>query len=177
MRHRGRQLPYDRERKVRTREHVIADLSYNFLERKVLQRGHWLDAPNNDYGVDAIMFHHNDRGEIENGEVRFQLKATEHLPEGDAEFVPRQIDMKDLRYWYFEPYPFVLMLYEATRSIGLWLHIQNYVDKNPQIMDSGADSVTLRIPSSNKLTLNTIDRFRRLSLQTVASFQKRKSSE
>lgn len=119
------------------------------------------------------MFHHNDRGEIENGEVRFQLKATEHLPEGDAEFVPRQIDMKDLRYWYFEPYPFILMLDEATRNIGLWLHIQNYVAMNPQIMDSGADSVTLRIPSSNKLTLNTIDRFRRLSLQTVASFQKR----
>jgi len=55
------------------------------------------------------------------------------------------IDMKDLRYWYFEPYPFVLMLYEATRNIGLWLHIQNYVDMNSQIMDSGADTVTLRI--------------------------------
>ncbi|MEO8497219.1 MAG: hypothetical protein ABI614_19275, partial [Planctomycetota bacterium] len=49
MRHRGQQLPYDPKRKVRTFEHVIADLSYNFLEYKVLQRGHWLDAPRNDY--------------------------------------------------------------------------------------------------------------------------------
>ncbi len=75
MRYRGQQLPYEPERKLRTREHVIADLSYNFLERKVLQRGHWLDAPRNDYGIDATMFHHNVRGKVENGEVRFQLKA------------------------------------------------------------------------------------------------------
>ena len=173
MRHRGQQPPYDRKRKVRTREHVIADLSYNFLERKVLQRGHWLDAPYNDYGVDAIMFHHNESGEIENGEVRFQLKATEHLPQDDSKFVTRKIEMKDLRYWYFEPYPFVLVLYDAARNIGLWLHIQEFVEKHPQIMESNADTVTLRIPLSNKLTLTTIDRLRRLSLQTVSSFGKR----
>lgn len=173
MRHRGQQLPYDRQRKIRTREHVLADLSYNFLERKVLQRGHWLDAPNNDYGVDAIMFHHDAKGGIENGEVRFQLKATEHLPEQHSEFVSRQVDMKDLRYWYFEPYPFVLVYYEATRNMGLWLHIQDYVSKNPQIMDSSASSVTLRVPSSNRVTLITIDRLRLLSLETVAAFRKR----
>lgn len=79
MRYRGQQPPYDPQRKIRTVEHVIADLSYNFLERKVLQRGHWLDAPRNDYGIDAAMFHHNERGEVENGEVRFQLKATSKL--------------------------------------------------------------------------------------------------
>ena len=45
MRYRGQQLPYDPQRKVRAREHITADLSYNFLEWKVLQRGHWLDAP------------------------------------------------------------------------------------------------------------------------------------
>ena len=55
MRYRGQQMPYDPQRKVRTREHVTADLSYNFLEWKVLQRGHWLDAPRNDYGIDATM--------------------------------------------------------------------------------------------------------------------------
>ena len=77
MRHRGQQLPYDPKRKVRTPEHVVADLSYNFLERKVLERGHWLDAPRNDYGIDATMFHHNERGEVENGEVRFQTQGNE----------------------------------------------------------------------------------------------------
>ncbi len=40
----------------------------NYLERKVLQRGHWIDAPRNDYGIDATMFHHNENGEFENDE-------------------------------------------------------------------------------------------------------------
>lgn len=175
MRHRGQQLPYDRERKIRTHEHVIADLSYNFLERKVLQRGHWLDAPNNDYGVDAIMFHHNEQGEIENGEVRFQMKASEHLRLSDSGFVSRRIELKDLRYWYFEPYPFVLMLYEAARNTGYWIHIQDYVDQNPQIMDSGKETTMIRIPLKNKLTVTTIDRLRQLSLKTVESFRNPKT--
>ncbi len=54
---------------------VLEDLSENFLERKVLKRGHVLQRPKRDYGVDVTMFHYADNGEIENGEIRFQLKA------------------------------------------------------------------------------------------------------
>ncbi|TWU37523.1 hypothetical protein Q31b_43110 [Novipirellula aureliae] len=94
MRNRGQQVPYDPERKVRTTEHIIADLSYNFLEHKVLQRGHWLDAPQNDYGIDATMFHHNERGEIENGEVRFQLKASNQIHiSKDKKWISQRVEM------------------------------------------------------------------------------------
>jgi hypothetical protein len=100
MRIRGLNSPYDPQRKVRTDEHVMADLSYNFLERKVLQRGHWLDAPRNDYGIDATMFHHNSRGEIENGEVRFQLKSTHKAAwTGDGKSLLQRASTKDIRYW------------------------------------------------------------------------------
>ncbi len=66
-------------RKRRTREHIIEDLSENYLERLVLNSGHLLRRPSRDYGVDVTMFHFADSGELENGEVRFQLKATDHL--------------------------------------------------------------------------------------------------
>lgn len=168
MRHRGQQLPYDPERKVRTQEHVIADLSYNFLERKVLERGHWLDAPRNDYGIDATMFHHNERGEVENGEVRFQLKATSKLKASKARnWISQRVSTRDLRYWYFELFPVVIVLYEADRNRAFWLHIQDYIDSNPALMESEADTITLRIPIRNKLSLHAIDRFRQLSLQCV----------
>ncbi len=62
-------------RKRRTFEHVLEDLSENHLERKVLMKGHVLRRPRRDYGVDVTMFHYANSGEIENGEVRFQLKA------------------------------------------------------------------------------------------------------
>jgi hypothetical protein len=172
MRHRGQQLPYDPERKVRTPEHVIADLSYNFLERKVLQRGHWLDSPRNDYGIDATMFHHDQRGEVENGEVRFQLKATSKLRVSrGGEWISQAIDVRDVRYWYFEPYPVIVVVYDAIRSRGFWLHVQDFVDRNPELMDSTKKSVTLRIPTQNTVSVRAVDQFRKLSLQTVAEFR------
>lgn len=172
MRCRGQQLPYDPERKVRTREHVIADLSYNFLERKVLQRGHWLDSPRNDYGIDATMFHHNHGGEVENGEVRFQLKATSKLGiSRDGKWISQAVEIRDVRYWYFEPYPVIIVLYDADRNRAFWLHVQDFVDRNPTLMESGTESVTLRIPIRNAVNLRAIDRFRKLSLETVAGFR------
>ena len=67
------------QRKRRTREHVIADLAENHLERKVLLRGHLLRSPVRDYAVDVTMFHFAENGEVENGEIRFQLKSTDNL--------------------------------------------------------------------------------------------------
>jgi hypothetical protein len=168
MRHRGQQLPYDPERKVRTPEHVAADLGYNFLERKVLERGHWLDAPRNDYGIDATMFHHNERGEVENGEVRFQLKATSKLKlSRDGTWISQRVETRDLRYWYFELFPVLIIVYEAQKDRAFWLHIQDYVDSHPALMESDADTTTLRVSTRNKLSLRAIDRFRKLSLECV----------
>lgn len=172
MRYRGQQLPYDPQRKLRTQEHVIADLSYNFLERKVLQRGHWLDAPRNDYGIDATMFHHNVRGEVENGEVRFQLKARGRIENSsEAKWISQRTDIKDLRYWYFEPYPVIIVVYDASRVCAFWLHVQDYVDRQRTLMDTEARTITLRVPTRNKLNLPAIDYFRQLSLDTVARFR------
>ena len=169
MRYRGQQMPYDPQRKVRTREHVTADLSYNFLEWKVLQRGHWLDAPRNDYGIDATMFHHNERGEVENGEVRFQLKAASKLRTSrDGTLISLRVEMKDLRYWYFELFPVVIVVYHVEKHRGFWLHIQEYVNQDPGVMESDASTVTLHIPIRHKLDVRAIARFRELSLRCVA---------
>jgi hypothetical protein len=148
---------------------VIADLSYNFLERKVLLRGHWLDSPRNDYGVDAIMFHHGPNGEVENGEVRFQLKATdrlETLAAGDQ--IGQRVSTQDLRYWYFESYPLILIVFDAIRNRAFWLDVQSYLERRPEGLESASERVTLHVPLRNMLTLRSIDTFRELSLQVVA---------
>lgn len=173
MRHRGQQLPYDADRKVRTPEHVIADLSYNFLERKVLERGHWLDAPRNDYGIDATMFHHDQQGRVENGEVRFQLKAVHVLKVSrDGAWIPQRVESRDMRYWNFELFPVVIVVYDAGKNCAYWLHLQEYVDHHRALMESDADRVTLRIPIRNRLNSRAIDHFRRLSLECVARRRK-----
>src|SRR5229473_6404548 len=100
-----------REKKRRTRNHVIEELSLNFLERQVLGRSHQLHrAAQREYGWDATMFHFSDEGFIENGEIRFQLKATDHLRFVDnGKSVSIEIELRDLRLWMWEAYPFVLI--------------------------------------------------------------------
>ena len=58
----------------------------------------------------------------------------------------------------------------GTRNV---LHVQEYADRHPELMESDAESITLRIPTHNRLNLHTIDRLRRLSLASVARFLNR----
>jgi hypothetical protein len=155
-------------RKRRTREHVIEDLSENHLERRVLLKGHLLRRPERDYGVDVTMFHFADEGEIENGEVRFQLKATERLQViKKGKVISFPINTGDLHYWALEIHPFILVVFDASKDRAFWLHIQEYVAENPERVDPEKETVNVHIPMSNKLTVRSIDYFRKLSLQIV----------
>lgn len=150
-------------RKRRTREHVIEEMGVNFLERQVLRRGHQLQRPSlREYGWDAVMFHFSDDGQIETGEVRFQVKATDHL-DVHANGIRCRLKAADIRYWYWETCPFILVLYDAARDRGYWLDIQDYTEQHPQILTSQSKTVTTWVPEQNKVTLAAIDQWRRLS--------------
>ena len=58
---------------------------------------------------DAAMFHFSPDGQIENGEVRFQIKATNHLNIAD-DIIRRRVEIADLHYWYWDEFPFVLIV-------------------------------------------------------------------
>lgn len=67
----------------RTRAHRIADLSVHHLEGFVLRQGHTLEIYRNDYGYDVALYTYayddEGDGEIEPGEIKNQLKATDSL--------------------------------------------------------------------------------------------------
>jgi hypothetical protein len=67
------------ERKQRTRAHVIADLSVNYVERLVLKCGYLVQRPNPDYGFDLRLETFNDQGEFEVEYASLQLKATDNM--------------------------------------------------------------------------------------------------
>src|SRR5437660_9013754 len=91
-------------RKRRTREHVIADLSVNHVERFVLRCGWTVQRTTHDYGVDLTMETYNSVGEPESGRVLFQLKATDKLRVRDkGQLVAVQIEWRDIRSWCSEP--------------------------------------------------------------------------
>jgi hypothetical protein len=105
-------------------------------------------------------------GEIENGEVRFQLKATDQLDEeGEFALCPA-IETRHLHYWYWEAQrlPFVLVLYDAARHRGYWVDIRRHIDEVLTGLDPDQKTTTIRIPRSNTISVKSIDQFRAMSL-------------
>lgn len=152
------------KRKRRTREH-IAEMSVNCLERQVLRRGHQLlRMPQPEYGVDAIMLHFAKTGEVEDGQLFFQLKATDSLKFVDkGRSIPVTVEVAHLNHWYWvKHHPVILVIYDAKKSRAFWLDVQAYVDEHE--LNPTTKSVTLRIPRNNTLSVRAIDAFRVLSL-------------
>jgi hypothetical protein len=153
-------------KKRRTREHVLEELSFNYLERFVLALGHQLARPEKrEYGHDATMFYYSQTGEKEKGEVRFQLKGTDrlHLLE-DGRTASFRVETAHLLDWVDQVYPFVLVVYDATREIAYWLHMQPYLTKNRRLLDPERKTRTIHLPTSNVVDSVAIETLRELGL-------------
>jgi hypothetical protein len=150
-------------RKRRTREHVIADLSINYVEKRVLQCGWTVQRINPDYGFDLFMTTFDQRGEIENGDVRFQVKATDSIkrlsgPSGPDAIAVR-VEWRDVIFWLNERMPVILVIYDAQADRAWWIHL------NPSLREDGRTekgaTLTIRIPLANRLNTSAVRRFRK----------------
>jgi hypothetical protein len=113
-------------RKQRTREHVIADLSVNFVERFFLRGGHTVQRTTFDYGHDLFVQTFTENGEVEEGYLLVQLKATD-MPRfvADGRFVTVTVERSDAEFWSEDPAPVFLMLYDAGNEMAYWADMQN----------------------------------------------------
>jgi hypothetical protein len=155
--------PY--EGKLRTREHIIADLSVNYVERQILLCGFVANRIEKDYGIDLLMYTFTKKGELENGDVRFQLKATDkmQLLKGGKSIVVRA-EVADLKWWKAENMPVILVLYHATKDRAYWLYIQQYLEKNKVALDvlpAKQSHLSIHIPVSNRLGKRAIAKIRK----------------
>jgi Domain of unknown function (DUF4365) len=98
----------------RTRQHIIASLSRNYVERFILAEGHTAERRFDDYGYDLFVDSYDEDGYVENDVIRIQLKATDRLEKmrrGDS--VGIDIDMRHYELWSYELMPVFLSLYDA----------------------------------------------------------------
>ncbi len=159
------------ERKLRTRQHVLADLSVNFVERQVLLRSFAVNRMDSDYGIDLLMLTYEEDGAVESGHVLFQVKATDSpklIQAGRS--IACRIEVADLKAWQDEWMPVILVLYDGQRDKAYWLYVQQYLnDKNVAGEDLLAeqDRLTVRIPRRNRLDRKAIERFRQFRNQHV----------
>lgn len=162
-------MPNNTLRKRRTREHVIADLAVNYVERLILMCGHTMHRVVHDYGLDATIRTYSPKGEVESGAVWLQIKATDHVQWlRSKQSIRMRSHRKDLLSWIREPNPVVLVVYDAKKDRAYWLHIQHEMEGGRlfELARKGA-SVTLQIPMSQTLDLKSVRYFREVDVRLV----------
>jgi hypothetical protein len=150
--------PLPAPRKRRTRGHVIASQSVNYVERLLIDEGHTAQRVENDYGNDLILFTYDGFGYAEPGYVFLQLKATESIRAGSGGRDFRlSIRIEDYNLWRDEPMPVFLVLYDAAKRKAYWLYLQQYFEEDrAREPRAGARSVWLRVPAANRMSRRTI---------------------
>jgi hypothetical protein len=149
------------KKKRRTREHVIADLSVNHVERHALLCGGSVERIAHDYGIDLLIATYDREGERENGAIRLQVKATDHpqIVSGGQSIVVR-IDAKDFRHWLLEPMPVILVIYDARTDVAHWLYVQAHFEtlREPDL-DKEEGRLTIHIPRENVINQASFGKF------------------
>lgn len=161
-------------RKRRTREHVIADLSVNHVERQALLCGFSVERRVHDYGVDLVLLTYTDQGVEESGEILLQVKSTESASTvAKGRFVSVRIERAHLRAWLAEPMPVILVVYDVSRDRAYWLYVQGAFSGGRRFKAAtGSKRVSMRIPATQVLDPNAIARFRDFKAAIVAQFER-----
>ena len=140
--------PNPGRRKTRTRQHVIADLGVNHVERQILLAGYTAERIYYDYGLDLWVSTFGDTGEVENGQIGVQVKATDNVAFSlDRTTIALRVSVADLNYWMFEREMVVLALYDANGDVAYWLDVQAHAPDD----DGVGQTVTLHIPVGNRI--------------------------
>lgn len=72
-------MAYKAKRKRRVRKHIIADLSLHYVAYRVVKCGFTIEPTSHDYGYDCSIVTYRNNGEVENGSIFIQLKATDQI--------------------------------------------------------------------------------------------------
>jgi hypothetical protein len=150
-------------RKLRTRAHVLADLSANHVERHCLRCGWAVERLRTDYGIDLELLTFNRKGEIDEGKILIQLKASDRLRlPSDARAFGFRLARSDLVHWLAEPMPVILIVYDAPKDVAYWLYVQHSFQELPDFnLFAAGRTVTVHVPTANVVTPAAVRRFGR----------------
>jgi len=161
------------ERPRRTRAHIIASQSQNYIEKFFIDKGHTVDRPGADYGFDLVVNTFDDQGYAESGQIRIQLKASDHLDYlKERRVISFEITRKHYELWMGEIMPVFLILYDAQEKTAYWLHVQQHflsdASRKPR---SSVHIYSIQIPIANQFTEATVDYARECKAKILVQIQ------
>ncbi|HUB26310.1 MAG TPA: DUF4365 domain-containing protein [Tepidisphaeraceae bacterium] len=159
MAQRNRHPAVTQPRKRRTRQHVIADLSINHIERHILLCNFTSERIQHDYGFDLSIFY-DSSGYKKNGNVWVQLKATDKLKIQDhGKAVAIDLDTRDIIAWRREPQPVILIVYDTRQDVAYWLYVQAWMESDPPKMRARQRKIRVRLLRKNIVNEAAIRKF------------------
>jgi hypothetical protein len=122
------------------------------------------------------LYTYSGSGEIENGCVYVQLKATDKPKYStDGTFISFSIYKSDLEYWLEEPLPVILVIYDAQIDKAYWLHVQGHFQSIAGFnLETIGDTHTVRIRTDQVVNQEAIFKFASLRNDFLAKLPKRR---
>ncbi len=123
-----------------------------------------------DYGIDLLLYTYDEAGEVENGEIRLQVKATEAIKTRSRRpVIPWRLEQRDVRFWLNELMPVILVVYDEREQKAYWLHVQAHFASRSQWRFGR--TVTVDIPTNQVLSQSAVRTFREFRQQILAQIQ------
>jgi hypothetical protein len=138
-------------------------MSANHFERHALVCGFSVERTQHDYGIDLNLYTFNARGEVDNGQVIIQLKATDHpkISLGSSHIAVR-LTTAHLDHWLSEAMPVILVVYDASQDRAYWLYLQAHFEGIAGFDLKGmGKATTVRVPLANILDAEAVRQFAR----------------
>ena len=146
--------------KLRTREHLIADLAVNHVERLALLGNATVERLRSDYGIDLALFTFTTGGEPEPGNVYIQVKATEALRWLRDRRAAFRLHRSDLIGWLSQLLPVILIVYDVKEDRAYWLHVQGHFANRPSFdLFTAGQTVTVHLNGAQSLEPASVRRF------------------
>jgi hypothetical protein len=166
-----------KERKQRTRAHLIADLSVNFVERLALKCGYVVYRQYPDYGFDLRLETFDEQGQVEGEYISIQLKATDTIRDYTLkmeECFSFPVDTKDYRFWVHETVmPVYLILYDAVLEEAYWLDLQEFEEMDKP--DVQGKTLNVHIPQRQVLGFQSLRLMRQRKLEILEASKGKQS--
>jgi len=114
-----------------------------------------------DYGYDILLSTYDSNGEVESGEIRIQVKATDELSIlKDNSTISFRVSRSDLARWLHDPFPVILVMYDAQADKAYWLYVQRYFEALSGFsLFSAPNTVSVHIPMANLVNPSAIVNF------------------
>ncbi|MEO6522049.1 MAG: DUF4365 domain-containing protein [Mucilaginibacter sp.] len=161
------------QRTTRTREHVISDLSVHFVEGFVYRESFTCEVFKGDYGYDLNIYTYTATGEFENGNIFVQLKASDrpkYLKKKSS--LSFSMSKKHIEVWFDEPFPVILIIYDAIKLVAYWIYLQKHLRSLPNFSIANVGkSYTVNIPLTNILDNTSMQLFRIYKSNTLNQMQ------